>query len=230
MGNDDADALKHKVALACNILAKEGLTDFLGHVSCKTVDDDSILVSPTSKNLANVRDEDILRISLKGKLSESNGKPPSELPIHTSIYKSRPDVGAVIHAHPKFATLFSITGERVVPVCHLGAPFIDGVPLFEEYGLVDNVISADKLARNLGNKRAILLKNHGAVVVGRTIEEACILTIWLEKNCELLFMSKVTGRINAIPLENSSRSLVAHYLNRTVGTAWDHYASKIVGD
>jgi L-fuculose-phosphate aldolase len=225
----EVDALKEKVAFACKILVVQGLADFLGHVSCKIPGTESVLISPRATDLAGIRKEDILTVNLKGDVVEGDGKPPSELPIHLSIYRLRQDVGSVIHTHPKFATLFSIVEEPIVPVHHLGVPFIDGVPLFDDYGLIDDTAMAERLAMALGNKKAVLLKNHGIVVVGRTVEEACILSVWLEKNCELQLLSKILGKVDAIPLEDKSKNLVNHYLERTVRAAWNYYVSLIKG-
>ena len=118
------------------------------------------MISPRSTDLGEVRKEDVLTVNLKGEVMKGDGKPPSELPIHTSIYRLRQDVGSVVHIHPKFATLFSIVEEPIIPVHHLGIPFIDGVPLFDDYDLIDNTVLAERLAEALGNKKAILLKNH----------------------------------------------------------------------
>jgi ribulose-5-phosphate 4-epimerase/fuculose-1-phosphate aldolase len=94
----------------------------------------------------------------------------------------------------------------------------------EGYGLVNNAALADKVAKALGSKKAILLGNHGSVVVGRTVEEACMLTIWLERNCELQALSKALGRIEPIPVDEAARSLSRHYLDGTVA-GWNYYAA-----
>lgn len=218
------DALKEKVATACNIIASQKLADYLGHVSCRLPGENSYLVSPKESSLADVTANNILTVSSEGRVISGTGRPPGETPIHLSIYASRPDVMSVTHTHSKFVTAFSIAREKIVPVQHVGLPFIDGVPLLEDYGLVNNVALADKVAKALGNKKAILLGNHGSAVVGRTVEEACILTIWLERNCELQFLSKTLGKIVPIPTDEASKALSRHYLDGTAA-GWNYYAA-----
>ena len=228
MIREETKSLRTKIALCCKILAKEcSLIDFLGHVSSRIPGSDLILISPSLKGLANIMEEDILTISLDGKVVEGTSKPPSEIFLHLQIYKVRDDVKSIVHVHPKYATLLSITGKEFKVVHHLGVPFIDGVPVFEEYGLIDNDELAHKIASTLGDKRAVLLRNHGVLVVGRSVEEACILTIWLEKNCELQLISESLGSIRSIPLERKSELLREHYLSKTVKTAWNYYLSCI---
>ena len=218
------EVLKEKVAIACNIMAAQGLADYLGHVSCRLPGENSYLISPRASSLADVTAKDIVPVDSDGKVMSGTGKAPGELPIHLSIYASRPDVMSVTHTHSKFVTAFSIAREKIMPVHHVGIPFIDGVPFLEDYGLVNNTALADKIAKALGNKKAILLGNHGSVVVGRTVEEACVLTIWLERNCELQFLSKGLGRIEPIPVDEAARALARHYLDGTAA-GWNYYAT-----
>jgi len=228
MGREEIKSLRMKVALACKILAKEcSLIDFLGHVSSRVPGSDLILISPSLKGLANVEEEDVLTVSMDGKVVEGAFKPPSEIFIHLVIYKAREDVKSIVHVHPKYTTILSVTGREFKVVHHLGIPFIDGVSLFDRYELINNEELAYKVANILGRKKAVLLKNHGVIVVGRSIEEACILTIWLERNCEIQLTSELLGEIKFIPLERESDLLKEHYLSNTVMTAWNYYVSRI---
>lgn len=219
----DIEILKEKVAVACNIIATQGMADYLGHVSCRLPGENSYFISPRASSLADVTAKDIVPVDSEGRVTSGTGKAPGELPIHLSIYASRPDVMSVTHTHSKFVTAFSIAREKIVPVQHVGIPFMDGVPFLEDYGLVNNAPLADKIAKVLGSKKAILLGNHGSVVVGRTVEEACVLTIWLERNCELQLLSKALGRIQPLPVDEAARSLARHYLDG-IAAGWNYYA------
>lgn len=228
MSEEEIKSLRIKTALACKILAREcSLIDFLGHVSSRVPGSDLILVSPSSKGLANIEEEDILTISMDGKVVEGALKPPSETLIHLTIYKVREDVESIVHVHPKYATILSVTGREFKVVHHLGLPFIDGVSLFDRYELINNEELAYRVANALGRRRAVLLKNHGVIVVGRSVEEACILTIWLERNCEIQLASELLGEAKFIPLEKESDLLREHYLSNTVKIAWNYYVSRI---
>lgn len=76
--------------------------------------------------------EDLVRVSLDGNVLEGTARKPSETPIHTEIYRRRPDVGSVAHLHPPITTALSIAGVEFLPVIQHGALFADGVPVLDD--------------------------------------------------------------------------------------------------
>jgi L-fuculose-phosphate aldolase len=100
--------------------------------------------------------------------------------IHTEIYKARPDVGGVVHAHPLHAVTLSATDRKLHTFHPPSIPFGDGVPTFRS-NLIYSERDGREVAQTLGPGKAVILKNHGAVTVGRDVAQAVVLMYYLEK-------------------------------------------------
>jgi L-ribulose-5-phosphate 4-epimerase len=224
----ESGELKEKLVEACKILYKEGLIDFMGHLSAR-ISNDAFVITPRFASFSRLDIKDLLIIDLDGNKIEGNHLPPLELPMHQAIYLQRSDIKSVIHTHSKFATLLSIAGVSLRPIHHLAIPFINGLPIFNYFGMIDTIDKAKKLSKALGSNRAILLANHGTVVVGTSIEEACIFSIWLEKCAE---MQLLIGNkpLNVIRDKQEASQLMTHQLEVTIDAAWNYYKRKIEHD
>jgi ribulose-5-phosphate 4-epimerase/fuculose-1-phosphate aldolase len=177
--------LRQKVALSCRILAMEGLVDdILGHVSARIADRDEMWIrcrSPEEQGVRYTTIDAIRRVDFDGKGPDRDGRyqVPNELPIHGEIFKQRPAVGCVIHAHPKEALICGITGLEFRPI--FGAfnipatrMALEGIPIFERSYLVNRAELAAPLIAAMGDKDICLMKGHGITVNGKTIEEATV--------------------------------------------------------
>jgi L-fuculose-phosphate aldolase len=106
--------------------------------------------------------------------------------------RARPDVLAVVHTHPRHCIALAARGAELRPVCHEGCFFWPpGVPVFTEFAdLVRTREQGEAVARSLGHARAVFMRNHGVVVVGATIPEACYLAIALERAAEIQLLAQ----------------------------------------
>jgi L-fuculose-phosphate aldolase len=104
-------------------------------------------------------------------------------------------------------------------------PFIEGVPVFDDFSMIDSADKASRMLRTLSSHRAILLRHHGAVVTGSTIEEACVLTIWLEK-CAEIQLTAGEFRVQGISKSDEALRLLEHQLKTTISAAWNYYETK----
>jgi L-fuculose-phosphate aldolase len=188
---------KTKVALACNILAAEGHTDTIyGHVSARIAGSEHVWMKPHTLGLEEVRPHDMLTIDLDGNKLAGELPRHSEFPIHTEIYRRRPDVQCVIHTHPPYATAFSAVDEPLRPVNHEGTLFAPMLPRFvQTTDLIVTPALGRAVAETLGAYNALLLKNHGIVVVGASVEEACVTAIVLEKAARMQLLARQYGAI-----------------------------------
>jgi ribulose-5-phosphate 4-epimerase/fuculose-1-phosphate aldolase len=175
---------RREVARACRVLAAEGLvSDILGHVSLR-VDEDRMLIrarGPGDDGLLLSRPEDVVLTDLDGNPAEDIGEHalPNELPIHGESLRRRPDVAAVVHAHPPEVVLCSIAGLQLRPV--VGAFNIPamrlaeaGVPTFAYYGLIRDRRRAEEMVAAMGEGRAVVLQGHGLTSVGPTLAGAVV--------------------------------------------------------
>jgi len=238
-----ATALKNLVARANRILFHQKLADYHGHVSARLPGTRTILIKPFLIPLNKVRPRDILTIDMdeyikfskdrhsntvRGRHIEGNDhatlqKAPRETILHVMIYQSRPDVFSVVHTHPTLATAFSIAGIPLLPVFYGGARYAPQTPILQNTRIIDDEEMAEEAARTLGASSALLLRNHGVVIVGATGEEATAGAVYLERNAQLQIISTLLG--NPEPLPEASAKEHAQNMNRRAAVAFAYFES-----
>src|SRR5882724_8198954 len=125
--------IQTKVAYACNILSMEGHTDTIyGHVSARVENATQLWMKPATLGLEEVRPPDLLTLDFDGNKLAGELPRHVEFPIHTEIYRQRPEIQCVIHTHPPYATAFSAVPEPLRPVNHEGALFVPTLPRFTQ--------------------------------------------------------------------------------------------------
>ncbi len=209
----DVTEIKEKLARATRIMLNEGLFDLYGHPSTRVPGTDHLCVlghlHGESRTLRTTSPEDIITVDMDGTLVEGNHEPPGEIYLHTEIYKARSDVNSVLHTHPPVTIALGIAGIPVKAVCLAGVDFGQGVPIFESACQIDTPEIGQKLAQILGNQMAVMLKGHGAVTVGVSIEQACSISLNLEKTAKLMLMVGQFGQVQPMSAED-----LARYSNR----------------
>lgn len=161
----------------------EGLVEgILGHVSARIPGRDEMWIRCRSQEEQGVRyttAEAIRRVDFDGKgpLLGEHYQVPNELPIHGEIYKKRPEVGCVIHAHPREALICGITdlefrpifGAFNIPAMRMA---LEGIPVFPRSFLVTRPDLAAPMIKIMGDRHICLMKGHGITVTGKTVEQA----------------------------------------------------------
>jgi ribulose-5-phosphate 4-epimerase/fuculose-1-phosphate aldolase len=224
MQGSEPREVKRKIQTAWRILRGENLLDFMGHVSAR-VSESTFLITPRMPKSGALGEDTLLSINSDGNVAKDKGAAPIELPLHQIIYKHRPDVWSVVHAHPTHAVALSASGRKFEVVHQLCLPFIEGVPVHEDFSMIDSADKAARMLKTLSSHRAMLLRNHGIVVTGSTVEEACVLTIWLEK-CSEIQLAAGDLKIQGISKNEEALKLLDHQLRTTIGAAWNYYDSK----
>lgn len=143
--------------------------------------------------------ENIVICNLEGAKVGGGGRRHSEVFIHSEIYKARPDVNSVIHAHPTYAVALSATGKSMRPISQPSVAFSDGLPYYS--GTI-NLIRTKELgagvAQALGSCKAVLMRNHGVALAGATVEESTILAIMLDNACRIQLLAEAAGGIGEV--------------------------------
>jgi len=178
------------LVVANRILDNENILDGLGHVSVRSLTNPNHFFQSRDLAPGLVTAADILEYDLDG--NPVNPKaPPSvrERFIHGSIYKARPDVKSVVHSHMPSVLPYTDVTTPLRAMYHMAAFLVPGVPMFEirkvagHIGmLVDDAKSGDALAQALGNKTVVLLRGHGAAIVGSSVPDAVSNAIFLDVN------------------------------------------------
>jgi ribulose-5-phosphate 4-epimerase/fuculose-1-phosphate aldolase len=179
-----------------------------GHISVRAPGrPDLFFMKPHSFGFDEITMENIVICNLEGEKVGGGGRRHSEVFIHSEIFKTRPDVNSVIHAHPDHAVALSATGRPVLPISQPGSAFSDGVPYYTDtIELIRDREMGAGVARALGSHKAVMLRNHGVAVVGKTIEESVILAIMLDNACRIQLLAQAAGPIGEqFPLDNIGR-------------------------
>ena len=120
--------------------------------------------------------------------------------MHTEVYLARPEVGAAVHTHPLFATALGATESNLAFLSHDAALFREGVSTFDgTAGLITSAAEGKGVATALGDRRAVLLRNHGIFVVGQDISWAVLATLTLERAVKLQHVARTLGELSPIP-------------------------------
>lgn len=212
---ETSDDMRKKVALSCRILAKEGLVEgILGHVSVRIPGGDEMLIrcrSDEEHGVLFTKESDIRRVDFDGRgsdLQEGRYEVPNELPIHGEIYKARPEVGCVIHAHPPAALVCGITelefrpvfGAFNIPAMRMA---LKGIPVFPRSVLISRPELASLMIKAMREKDICLMKGHGITVVGSTVEQATVRALNFNALARVTLQIAQTGReVADIPQED----------------------------
>ena len=192
------DEAKRKLIDAGKILEDAGQGDLTrGHVSIRMPGDPSLfLMKPHSHGFDEITPENIVVCNLEGEKVDGQGKRHSEVFIHSEIYRVRPDVNSVIHSHPTHAVALSATGRPLRPISQPAVAFADGLPYYTD---TINLIRSQEMGRGvaqaLGACKAVLMRNHGVALAGKTVEEATILAIMLDNACQIQLLAEAAGGI-----------------------------------
>jgi L-fuculose-phosphate aldolase len=190
------DELKQKMIWAGKVLVGEGQDDFTrGHISMRLPDDPSrFFMKAHSIGLDEITMDNILTIDLDGKVVAGTAKRHSEVYIHSEILRARADVACVLHTHPPYSIALSASGRPLKAYSQPGALFHDSLGVYDDtINLIRSTELGDGVARALGPRRAVLLKNHGVVVAGASIEEVVISTIMLENAAMIQMITEAAG-------------------------------------
>jgi L-fuculose-phosphate aldolase len=191
------EALNRKLAIAGEVLAANGQGDFTrGHISVRVPGSKSLfLMKPHSVGLDEITPGNILTIDLGGNVIAGRARRHSEVFIHSEIYRARADVGCVIHAHPPYCVALSGSGRPLKALSQPGALFHKSLGLYDDtMQLIRSPRLGARVARALGRRRAVLLKNHGVAVTGANIEEAVVGAIMLENAAMIQIVAQAAGK------------------------------------
>ena len=187
----------------CHRMAARGLvaaTD--GNVSAR-LSSGNILITRSGINKGDVSESDLVEVRRDG--TSASGRPTTELRMHLFIYDRRKDAGAIVHAHPPFATAFAVAGialdEPVLPevIADLG-----GIPL-APYATPSTEEIPASLARFVHSHTAILLSNHGAVTFGPGLLDAYLKMEKVEQAATIIYRARMLGDVRTLSANDVAR-------------------------
>ena len=189
----DAEARRQIVEAGRRLRDRFFIASNDGNISAR-LSEDRILVTPTSVNKGDVTPEQIITIDLQGNVVAGTLKPSSETKMHLAVYKVRPDVQAIVHAHPPTATGFAASRMRldqdiILPEVVFGLGKIG----FAEYGTPTTDEIPNAVVKEIPDCEALLLANHGALTVGADVMGAYYRMEVLEMYARVRLVTQILG-------------------------------------
>jgi HCOMODA/2-hydroxy-3-carboxy-muconic semialdehyde decarboxylase len=232
---DSLADLRRDVAEAYRIVANEGILDAFGHISVRNPNNPKRYFLSRSRAPGLVQPDDILEYDLDSNpIVPPKERPYSERVIHGEIFKVRPDVNAVCHHHAPSIMPFAISGAPLLPVFHLGASMGRSAPFWDsrdEFGdtnlLVVKPEEGASLARALGPHTIVLLRRHGATVVGRSLRELVFATIYSAKNAEHQLAAHMLGQVSPLSEGEADMACEIHRSPGPLARAYEYWVRRL---
>ncbi len=231
--SDTETNLVEQLVTANRILANEDIIDVFGHISVRSERNPAEFLLSCSRSPQAVTASHIMRYRLDGTpVTETKERHYAERVIHAAIFASRPDVNSVCHTHSDGILPFAASGEQIRPVIHAGTIFWEGVGWYEEYDAGGNLLVATAsegkaLAASLGNRRASVLKNHGCVVVGKSLAAAVLAAIHLDKNARIQLETMRLGKTLWIGADEAKRGAAVFDSPLSLERAWGYWLARL---
>ena len=210
---------------AIRMLASADIVDHSGHGSARR-DGGSFYINSAASARGALTTDDIVTVDLDGNLVEGSARPPFEFHIHSEIYRIRPDVQAVVHTHPRWSTFLTMVGAPYRAVYAQGA-LLGDIPLLDSPLSVNTRPMGERVAATLGGGPAVLLKSHGAVVVGSDVVECFALAAYLEENAYRQYMAMQIGDPYVFSEAEQQAFRERLWTPNLFRKTWDHYHSKL---
>jgi HCOMODA/2-hydroxy-3-carboxy-muconic semialdehyde decarboxylase len=228
-------ALIEDLVAAYRVLAQQEVLDGFGHVSSRHNRSATRFIMSRSLAPELVTAGDLIEFDFDGNAVDARGRALySERFIHAEIYRARPDVKAVVHAHTPSLIPYGVTSVPLRPVFHMASFIGDGVPVFDirkTFGMTDMLVSdaakGRALAQALGTKTCVLMRGHGVVVVGSSIPLAVGRSIYLDVNArtQTQAMALGGGKVTYLDPQEAQKIMEAGE-NRGYERAWELWKAK----
>jgi ribulose-5-phosphate 4-epimerase/fuculose-1-phosphate aldolase len=223
---DLVEATKEKMVLVCKVLQRQRVVDGYGHLTVR-LDDGRILSTPHMPP-GKVALRDLIIIDAEGKKLQGAGDPNGETPMHTSIYKARPDVRCILHYHPDEVIAVAATGQSIKVLSNSGVHFYRGTPIYDSPLLIRTHELGDKVAAALGDRSAVLLRGHGGTVVSNNLDNLLRLGLDLVRAAKLQIMTASLGALKTHSREECEQMVKGHDQPNANRRYIDYYISEVV--
>ena len=229
------DEARGLLATANHILAREGVLDAFGHVSMRHPSNPERYLIARSRSPELIEPSDILEFTLDSEpVAPPKGFLYGERVIHGCIYQARPDVHAICHHHARAVMPFCISGIALQPIDHLGATMGAVIPFWdqrEEFGDTNLIVARSEegqsLARALGPHWVVLMRRHGATVVGISMEEMVFRAVFSCRNAELQREAQALGGVTELTPAEIEKAGAFNLEPRPIARAWEYWTMRL---
>lgn len=229
------DLVEFRRLVAANrILAHESVVDAFGHISVRDPRNPERFVMSRSRSPALVEPSDLMEFDLQGVPIDAQGRTAyGERMIHAAIYAARPEVNSVVHHHSYAVLPFTITNVPLRPVVHAAAVIGADIPVWDiqnDFGdtdmLVRSIEQGNSLAATLADNTCVLMRGHGAVVVGTGIERAVLTAVYLQVNANVLLEAGALGMPQGLSDAEIRLATESQFSSLALPRAWEYFCQR----
>ena len=227
--SDIEQKLRHQVAAVSLLLNSENILGYSGHVSVRLPGRDEFLIQPVDQSRAALKPEHLLVCGMDGKSRErsNSARPPSEVFIHTEIFRARPDVNAVAHFNHDLTTTFSLVeGVALKPIKNHAVRWENGIPTHADPSHVSSPELGRAVATTLGQHHALLIRAHGQVVVAEDLPSLLADCVHFVENAEALYRAATLGKVLPLTPQEIAAFHDDFHRGHHAAKLWSYYLSK----
>lgn len=185
--------VEREVAIATRVLAVLGVFDMHGHISIR--EGEVMYICDRGASRLTVPLDQIAAVRITDGERLSKALPPSETALHLAAYRAKPDIGSAAHFHPLYATAFAVAGKPLEVASNAGAYFGGTIPVHDNPELIRSDALGAPVAKDMGAASAVLLRGHGALVVGGDVQECATAALYLEESAQRNHLAAQLGSI-----------------------------------
>jgi len=201
---------KQRLAAAFRLFSRFGFDEGVaGHITARDPEHlDHFWVNPFGMHFGHIRVSDLILVNDRGEVVEGDyAVNTAAFAIHSQVHAARPDVIAAAHAHSVYGKTWSSLGRLLDPITQDVCAFYGDHSLFDDFtGVVLDVEEGKRIAHALGDAKAVILRNHGLLTVGHSVDEAAWWFITMERSCQAQLMAEAAGTPVLIDRENAERT------------------------
>lgn len=209
-----AEELKQALVDAAQAMLRAGLTEgTAGNLSAR-LPDGNVAVSPSSVEYDTMTVDDVVVVDLEGRVVEGERTPTTEQALHRACLRRHDDIGAVIHSHAKFCTMFAITHQPIPCVIEEFDVYVGGEVPVANYRLTGSDELAEEVSKYVGDRGAVLMANHGLLTVGKHPKDALKVAALVERTAEIVWGARLLGDLVPLPDDTLERFAPIYKLMR----------------
>ncbi|MBK5221527.1 MAG: class II aldolase/adducin family protein [Acidimicrobiia bacterium] len=213
--------LKQRLAASFRLFGRFGFSEGVaGHITARDPEHpDRFWVNPFGMSFNLIRVSDLICVDHSGEVVEGEYfVNQAAFAIHSQVHAARPDVTAAAHAHSIYGKAWSALGRQLDPLTQDSCAFYDDHVLFDDFtGVVLDTEEGKRIAHSLGDKKAAILRNHGNLTVGHSVDEAAWWFITMERTCQAQLLAEAAGTPVHIDAESAA---LTHTQVGTDGAGW----------
>ena len=214
----DTQEIKQSVVDTARELLRRGLVEGTsGNVSAR-LDEKHVVLTPSSHPYETMEIDDLVVTDMDGNVVEGKRAPTSEKSLHLACLRAYSDIGAVIHSHAKYCTMFAVTRQPIPCVIEEFDIFVGGEVPVAQYQVTGSEELAEEVARHVGDRGAVLMANHGLLTVGSSLSDAVKVASLVERTAEVIWGARALGELVPLPDSTLERFAPIYKMLRSRGS------------